>query len=78
MMREIQQLATLYWPTLQVLASPNIGSQNQNRIRSSKRERGYCRSPQHGPIALRITFIPFMIFEICPVKDHYPMAFSDS
>ena len=45
---------------------------------SKKRERGYCRSLQHGPIAPRITSIPCTSSKICPIKDHYPMAFSDS
>ena len=45
---------------------------------SKKRERGYCRLPQHSHIAPRITYISCTIFEICPIKDRFPMAFSDS
>ena len=60
-----------------VSASPEMASQNQNGVRYPKRERGYCRSPQHGPIGTIITSIPCMSSEICPIKDHFPMAFSD-
>ena len=77
-MREIFQLATLYLPTLQVLASPEMALQNQNRVRSPKSERGYYRSLQHGPIAPRIVSIPHTSSEIGPVIDHFPMEFSDS
>ena len=77
MVWEIWQLATLYWPTLQVLASPEMASQNQNGVRSLKSERGYCRSLQHGPIGTRITSIPHTSSKICPVTDRCPMAFRD-
>ena len=76
--REIWQLATLYWPTLQVSASPKMALQNQNGVRSPKSERGYCISLQHGSIGTRIKYIPHTSFEKCPIKDHCPMAFSDS
>ena len=78
MVREIWQLATLYWPTLQVLASPEMASQNQKGVWSPKSERFYCRCLQHGPIGIGITSIPHMSSEIFPIKDHFPMAFSDS
>ena len=78
MVREIWQLVTLHWPTLQVLASPKMASQNKNELRSQKGERGYGISLQHGPIAPRIASTPCTSFEICPVKDHCPMEFSDS
>ena len=42
-----------------------------------KRERGYCRSLQDDPIGPRITSIPHTSSKICPIKDHFPMAFSD-
>ena len=71
------QLATLYWQTLQVLASSEMASQNQNRVRLSKSERGYCRSLQYGPIAPEIASIPHTSSEICLVKDRCPMTFSD-
>ena len=41
MVREIWQLATLYWTTLRVSTSPEMALQNQNGIRSPKSERGY-------------------------------------
>ena len=63
---------------LQVSASPKMASQNQNRIISPKRERGYCISPQHGCIETNISSIPHTSSKICPIKDHFPMAFSDS
>ena len=68
---------TLYWPTLQVLASPEMTSQNKNGVRSPKSERGYCRSLQHHYIGTRIASIPHTSSKICPVKDRSPMAFSD-
>ena len=76
-MRDIWQLATLYWPTLEVSASPKMASQNQNGVRSPKSERGYCSSLQHGPIGPRIASILHTISEIRPVKDCSPMAFND-
>ena len=76
-MREIWQLATLYWPTLQVSTSPEMTLQNKNGIRSPKSERGYYRSSQDGPIGTRIVSIPHTSSDICPVKDCSPMAFSD-
>ena len=53
------------------------GTQNKKGVRSPKSERGYCRSPQHGPIGPRITSMPCTSSKICPIKDHFPMAFSD-
>ena len=73
----ITTVDTLYWPTLQVSTSPKMASKNKNRVRSPKIERGYCRYPQHGPMGTGITSIPHMSSEICPIKDHNPMAFSD-
>ena len=63
-MREIWQFATLYWPTLQVSASLEMASQNQNGVRSPKSEIGYCRSLQHSPIGSRIISIPHTSSEI--------------
>ena len=57
---------------------PKMGLQNQNGIRYPKSERGYCRSPQKGSIELGITCIPHTSLKICLIKDHFPMAFSDS
>ena len=67
----------LCWPTLQVLASLKMGPKNQNGIKSPERERGYCRYQKLDHIELDITSIPFTRSEIFPIKDHYPMTFSD-
>ena len=40
--------------------------------------RGYCISPQYGLIAPKVASIPLTSSEIFPIKDHFPIAFSDS
>ena len=43
----------------------------------SKSERGYCSCQQYDTVTPKIASIPCMSSEICPIKDRYPMAFSN-
>ena len=53
------------------------GIAKSKKSKISKNERGYFRSLEHGCIGPRITSIPHTSSKICPIKDCFPMAFSD-